>query len=130
MSIFHLAVPVNDLSETKKFYQQFFGVEVGREYDRYVIFNFLGHQLVCHRDPENVPKTVSMYPRHYGIIFEDKNIFDQVYQRCKENNAPFFEELFERFINEPGWHYSFFVQDPANNLLEFKYYVNQSDIFA
>lgn len=129
MSIFHLAIPSHDLALAKEFYTESFGATVGREYPHYVIFNFFGHQLVTHLDPKSVPKEVKMYPRHYGIIFDKREDFDHVYTLCKQAQAPFFEELFERYQNMAGWHFSFFVSDPSSNLIELKYYVNQKDIF-
>lgn len=130
MSIFHLAIPSHDLNLSKDFYTRTFGAKIGREYAHYVIFNFFGHQVVTHLNPEGVSKEVKMYPRHYGIILTNKDDFDQIYKMCKEAEAPFFEELFERFQGKQGWHFSFFVSDPSNNLIELKYYVNQSDIFG
>lgn len=40
-----------------------------------------------------------MYPRHYGIILENKEDFDILYLKCTENKAPFFEDLFEIYID-------------------------------
>lgn len=130
MYIFHLAIPVANLKETKTFYTQIFNATIGREYNHYVIFNFFGHQLVCHVDAKSTPQEVTMYPRHFGIIFENKKHFDQVYQNCKDHRISFFEDLFERYKNEKGWHYSFFVSDPSNNLIELKHYINKQDIFG
>ena|SRR3989338_5471903 len=129
VSIFHLAIPTHDLSLSKEFYTKSLGATIGREYGHYVIFNFFEHQVVTHLNPEGVSKEVKMYPRHYGIIFDNKEDFDRVYRKCKETQAPFFEDLFERYKNQHGWHFSFFVSDPSNNLIEMKYYLNSSDIF-
>ena len=118
MTIFHLAVPSNDLNKSKDFYTKVFGLNIGREYANYVIFNFYGHQFVTHLNPEGVDSQPSMYPRHYGIILDNKSDFDQLYSTCKKNNAPFFEDLFERYKNQKGWHFSFFISDPSNNLIE------------
>ncbi len=126
---FHLAIPSHDLRLTKDFYTKAFGAKVGREYPSYVIFNFFGHQVVTHLLADEIPKEVKMYPRHYGIILTDRESFDQVYQSCKAAGAAFFEDLFERYKNRKGWHHSFFVSDPSNNLIEIKYYVNSDDIF-
>lgn len=129
MNVFHLAIPTHDISLAKEFYTKAFGASIGREYDDYVIFNFLGHQVVTHLNPSKVDQEVTMYPRHYGIIFDKKEDFDSVYARCQGTKVPFFEDLFERYQNKRGWHFSFFVSDPSNNLIELKYYVNPEDIF-
>lgn len=129
LSVFHLAVPSHDLDKSKAFYTNVFGAKVGREYPHYVIFNFFGHQFVTHLKPEQIDINPQMYPRHYGIILDNKNDFDLLYERCKKNGASFFEDLFERYKDQHGWHFSFFVYDPSNNLIELKYYVNKKDIF-
>ena len=129
MSIFHLAVPSHDLALSKAFYTDCFAATVGREYEHYIIFNFFGHQVVTHLDPDSIPKDVTMYPRHYGIIMETREDFDKIYNSCKQAKAPFFEDLFERYQHKKGWHFSFFVSDPSHNLIEIKYYVNKEDIF-
>tara|TARA_R110002095_G_scaffold207492_1_gene192518 strand:+ start:286 stop:726 length:441 start_codon:yes stop_codon:yes gene_type:complete len=125
MSIFHLAIPSHNLALSKEFYTKCFEANVGREYDQYIIFNFFGHQVVTHLKPDEIPKDVKMYPRHYGIILETRGNFDKIYSLCKQEKAPFFVDLFERYQNEKGWHFSFFVSDPSNNLIELKYYVDK-----
>ena len=128
MHIFHLAIPSQDLEASITFYRDTMGATVGRSYSNYAVFDFFGHQLVTHLDPEGIDKNVKMYPRHFGIIVDSLENFESLYQRCKTNNAPFFQEKFERFISKPGWHHSFFISDPSNNLIEIKYYKNKKDI--
>ena len=129
MSMFHLAIPSYDLEATRKFYTEVFGLQVGRSYSSYIIFNFFGHQVVTHLDKEEKTQALKMYPRHFGLIVESLDEFNVIYERCVKANAPFFEARFERLINMPGWHHSFFVNDPSNNLIEFKHYVNEVAIF-
>ena len=45
---FHLAIPVDDLSSSRKFYGELLGCSEGRSAERWVDFNFFGHQMVCH----------------------------------------------------------------------------------
>jgi len=129
MSMFHLAVPTHDIEASRKFYTEVFGAKVGRSYSSYIIFDFFGHQVVCHHEPGSEKNPLKMYPRHFGLIVKSLSELKAIYERCKKANAPFFEEMFERFANKPGWHHSFFVYDPTHNLIEFKYYVDESAIF-
>lgn len=129
MPIFHLAVPAADLDKSKEFYKKVFAATIGREYSNYTVYNFYGMQLVLHLDKDAVPDKVKMYPRHFGIIFDNKNEFDSLYNNCKKQKVKMFQELFERYKNQHGWHASFFLQDPNNNLIEIKYYYNTEDIF-
>lgn len=127
--IFHLAIPTHDVEMAKAFYVNCLGATVGRVYPTYAIFNLFGHQVVAHLNPEGVSKEVTMYPRHYGIIFDTKEDFDATYKKCKDAGAPFYEDLFERYKEQHGWHFSFFLSDPSNNLIKMKYYMNPEDIF-
>lgn len=129
MTIFHLAIPTDSLEKTKQFYHEILGAKIGREYKDYVVFDFYGHQLVTHYCPEQISQNVSMYPRHFGIILDDKKEFDRVYENCRQKKVNFYKTLFERFREKQGWHNSFFIIDPSNNLIEIKYYINKSDIF-
>jgi extradiol dioxygenase family protein len=46
--IFHLAFPVSDIEQTKAFYVDGLGCQVGRESRHALILNLYGHQLVAH----------------------------------------------------------------------------------
>lgn len=130
MNIFHLAIPTHNISEAKKFYVEGLGAEVGREYSDYVIFNFYGTQLVCHRDEVDLNAKPTIYPRHFGIIFDQKGEFDRAYEKAKSSKLKFHNDAFERFSNTPAAHNSFFLRDPSNNLIEFKFYQSADNIFS
>jgi extradiol dioxygenase family protein len=49
---FHLAVPVADLAEARAFYGGLLGCPEGRSSPEWVDFDFFGHQLVAHLDPD------------------------------------------------------------------------------
>ena len=128
MTIFHLAIPSDNLEKSKIFYEGILNQRAGREYDDYVVFNFFGHKFVCHLDPSSIDKEVKMSPRHFGIILNKKEDLLKLYENSKEKNASFYEDLFERFTDKPGWHWSFFLIDPSNNLIEFKYYQHAKQV--
>jgi len=46
---FHLAFPVTDLGEARRFYGGFLGCPEGRSSDDWVDFDFFGHQIVAHK---------------------------------------------------------------------------------
>lgn len=120
--VFHLAIPCADLDETEEFYHGVMGCEVGRRYDDRVTFDFFGDQLVCHLAPDEVPDNVTMYPRHFGVTFHDREDFDALIERCQKKEITFWKEPFVRFEGDREEHRTFFLCDPANNLLEFKHY--------
>ncbi|WP_367606101.1 VOC family protein [Legionella sp. W05-934-2] len=129
-TLFHLAFPVHDFTLAKQFYQQKLGFNVGRESNSAVIFEFNNHQIVAHKIDSPLPEQIGIYPRHFGLIFLDKRDFDKFIFHINKHNVAFEIPLKTRFINTAIEHQSFFLKDPSNNLLEFKYYTNQSAIFG
>ncbi|KTD21392.1 VOC family protein [Legionella londiniensis] len=124
IQVFHLAIPCSDLDEAQDFYINKLGCKLARRYHDRITVNFFGDQLVCHLAPEEIDAQPKMYPRHFGITFVDKSKFDELHSKAKENKAHFFQDLFVRFPGRKEEHYTFFLQDPSNNLLEFKYYLD------
>jgi uncharacterized protein len=120
--IFHQAVPCNDLGRTVAFYTRLPRCRVARTYDDRVTFEFFGHQLVCHLDREYRPPRPTVYPRHFGITFEHRDDFDAVLQTAEQQGLPFLAAEFIRFEGRREEHRTFLLLDPADNVLEFKYY--------
>ena len=50
---FHLAFPVRDLAEARKFYGGLLGCEEGRSDPHWIDFNLYGHQIVTHLDAQH-----------------------------------------------------------------------------
>jgi uncharacterized protein len=72
---FHLAFPIRDIEETRQFYGELLGCDIGRSTDKWIDFNFFGHQLSAHVRPEELSlakanevdgKNVPV--RHFGAI--------------------------------------------------------------
>ena len=129
-NIFHLAIPINDITAAKAFYCSGLGSELGRETPQAIILNFYGHQLVAHvtAEPLNPPK--SIYPRHFGLIFPVESDWEAILARAKQNNLPFYQQPKLRFSGKLTEHRTFFLEDPCHNLLEFKYYRHFEAIFG
>jgi extradiol dioxygenase family protein len=126
--VFHLAIPCKDLDETVDFYEKL-GCKLARRYHDRVTFDFFGDQVVCHLNPESIDPNPKMYPRHYGITFLNEEEFYQTLEHAKANELKFFQDKMVRFGGKREEHYTFFLQDPANNLLEFKYYHDESMVY-
>lgn len=129
-TLFHLAFPVHDFQLAKFFYHEQLGFPIGRESAHALIFQFAQHQIVAHLVPEPLAPQESIYPRHFGLIFLDKHEFDTFVQRLIDQKVPFEIPLKTRFLNSRIEHQTFFLKDPSNNLLEFKFYTHESAIFA
>lgn len=121
-NVFHLAIPTHDLEAAEEFYVGGLGCRLARKYDDRITLDFHGDQVVCHLAPDKIDPAPEMYPRHFGITFRDEEAFRALHQRAEEHGLPFFAPLDTRFPGKREEHLTFFLRDPSNNLLEFKFY--------
>ncbi len=129
-TLFHLAFPVHNLSQAKKFYVQGLGCKTGRESKVSVILNLMENQLVAHLTPQKTGKPEGIYPRHFGIVFKDFKDWQRFLKRVEKKKLKFFQPPRTRYPGTAVEHQTFFLQDPSNNLLEFKHYKNNRAIFG
>jgi len=127
--IFHLAIPCRDVDEAARFYEQTVGARVARRYDDRVTLEFFGHQVVCHLAPAKIDPEPALYPRHFGFTFTDRARYDDFMAALAAREVDFFRSPFARFKGKTEEHETFFLKDPSNNLLEFKFYHDPSMIY-
>tara|TARA_B100000965_G_C19369028_1_gene659439 strand:- start:231 stop:650 length:420 start_codon:yes stop_codon:yes gene_type:complete len=135
LSPFHLAIPVNNLQESKFFYSTMLNCSEGRSSDTWVDYDFFGHQLVIHLDEsirkksfncvdgENVPIP------HFGVVLKwnDWCVFRK---DLESKNIDFIIQPYIRFEGQIGEQATMFFLDPSGNALEFKSFKNMSQLFA
>jgi extradiol dioxygenase family protein len=136
MSPFHLAFPVHDLAQARKFYGGILGCPEGRSSDEWVDFNFYGHQIVAHLAPaetgtaqRNAVDGHGVPVRHFGIVLPMAE-WQQAAQRLREQGVQFVIEPYIRFKGEPGEQATMFFLDPSGNALEMKAFADISMLFA
>jgi extradiol dioxygenase family protein len=136
MSPFHLAFPVHDLAQARKFYGGVLGCPEGRSSDDWVDFNFYGHQIVAHLAPgetgpaqRNAVDGHGVPVRHFGIVLPMAE-WQQAAQRLREHGVQFVIEPYVRFKGEPGEQATMFFLDPSGNALEMKAFADISMLFA
>ena len=132
---FHLAFPVHDLDIAKEFYSCILGCSIGRQSEKWVDFNFYGHQIVAHLTPNNNPKDHTnnvdgnqIPSRHFGVIL-NYNDWDSLSKTLLKQKIEFLISPKIRFKNKPGEQGTFFIKDPSGNVLEFKCFKNDRMIF-
>jgi uncharacterized protein len=128
--IFHLAFPIENIPDTKKFYVDGLGCKVGREATSSIILNLYGHQLVAHITDKPSPAQAGIYPRHFGIVFPTLADWQALLDRATSQQLKFYQSAKHRFVGEITEHRTFFLVDPFANLLEFKYYTHSEAIFG
>jgi extradiol dioxygenase family protein len=121
--VFHLAIPVSDLDEAYGFYVTGLGCKLARRYDDRITLDFFGDQLVCHLS-DKIDEAADLYPRHFGVTFRDREDWSRLVQLAQTRGLRFFAKPFLRFEGMTEEHESFVLQDPSNNLLEFKQYAD------
>lgn len=133
---FHLAFPVRDLEEARRFYGGLLGCPEGRSSPDWIDFNFYGHQIVAHLSPdeaghhntsavdgEDVPV------RHFGAILT-LDQWQEMADRLKAAGTRFIIEPQIRFKGQPGEQATLFFLDPSGNALEFKAFADDAMVFA
>jgi uncharacterized protein len=127
---FHLAFPIDNIPDTKKFYVEGLGCSVGRETANSLILGLYGHQLVAHVADRPLQPQQGIYPRHFGIVFPTLNDWQALHDRAQSHNLSFYQSAKHRFSGLLTEHRTFFLIDPFANLLEFKYYSHEEAIFG
>ncbi|PHR93183.1 MAG: glyoxalase [Robiginitomaculum sp.] len=133
---FHLALPMKDKEETRQFYQDMFGLKSGREAEKWIDFNFFGHQVSFHLKPEafegqptNAVDGKTVPVRHFGVIL-DWDKWQTLAAHLKAKNTDFIIEPYIRFKDATGEQATMFFLDPSGNALEFKSFKDMDQIFA
>jgi uncharacterized protein len=134
--LFHLAFPVHDLAEARRFYGDLLGCPEGRSSDAWVDFNFYGHQIVAHLAPEEAgSRTTSAVDgddvpvRHFGAILP-MDAWQALADRLRAAGTRFIIEPHVRFKGEVGEQATMFFLDPSRNALEFKAFGDIGQVFA
>ena len=132
---FHLAFPVHNLEECRTFYRDVLKMEEGRSDEKWVDFNFYGHQFVIHEtghksnlknnhvDGHGVPVP------HFGVVLTMED-WKSLAESLKKVKMDFIIEPYIRFKGEPGEQATMFFLDPSGNALEFKAFNSLESLFA
>ena len=129
-ALFHLAFPVHDLDLAEAFYVEGLGCSRGRRSAEALVLNFGGHQLVAHLEPRPLQPQGSIYPRHFGLIFEQHSALLALEQRAMAQGLKLGSPLRRRFAGTALEHSTLFLIDPSGNWLEFKHYADPTAILG
>lgn len=132
---FHLAVPVNDLNKAREFYGNV-GFSEGRSDNQWIDWDFYGHQVVTHLNPNHYPNNHSnevdahaVPVPHFGVVLT-MNDWRALAEKMKNHQIDFIIEPYIRFEGLPGEQATMFFLDPSGNALEFKAFNNLESLFA
>ena len=131
---FHLAIPVHNLIIAREFYSKTLGFVEGRSDEKWIDFNFYGHQLVIHDIGEKTTSNNNFVDGHgvpvphFGVVLT-MNKWQLLKERLKSKKINFIIEPYVRFKNLPGEQATMFFLDPSGNALEFKAFKNLDNLF-
>jgi len=132
----HLAIPVEDLDAARRFYGEVLGLEQGRSSNHWIDWDLGGHQLVTHvvartraqEDASEVDGHRVPIP-HFGLLLSPQG-FHELADRLRAAGTEFLIEPYLRFPDRPGAQWTMFFRDPCGNALEFKAFLDESQVFA
>ena len=133
---FHLAFPVHNLAEARAFYGGLLGCEEGRSSDQWIDFDFFGHQIVAHLDPELRPRRRvnpvdghDVPVPHFGAVLAMAE-WEELARRLEQADLEFVIAPTVRFRGKPGEQATMFFLDPSGNALEIKAMSDPANLFA
>lgn len=139
LSPFHIAFPVRDIAEARRFYGETLGCPEGRSAPDWVDFDLYGHQIVAHSKPgmgdagdqahHNPVDGHDVPVPHFGVVL-DMDQFAALAARLRAAGVRFVIEPYVRFKGEAGEQATMFFLDPSGNALEFKAFKDRSRLFA
>jgi extradiol dioxygenase family protein len=133
---FHLAFPVHDLEQARRFYGGVMGCAEGRSSDEWIDFDFYGHQIVAHLAPPSATPPAAnevdgkhVPVPHFGVVLSMKQ-WQELADRLKAAGTKFEIEPYIRFKGQLGEQATMFFYDPSHNALEFKAFADMGQLFA
>lgn len=139
MHPFHLAFPVSDLEETRRFYIEKLGCPAGREKAGYWLdFDLFGHQMSAHlRKPQDdVRPTLGSVDGdtvpipHFGVVLDTASFDELADKLAADEHTGWVMRPKRRMVGHPGEQATMFVRDPSGNCLEFKAFADRASLFA
>ena len=134
--VFHLAAPIKNIEMTRRFYGELLGCAQGREAERWIDFDFFGHQVSFHladkdqsNEPTNSVDGKDVPVRHFGAVL-DWDDWHTLSETLRNAGTSFIIEPYIRFKDQTGEQATMFFLDPSGNALEFKSFKDESQIFA
>lgn len=132
---FHLAFPVRDLEATERFYVEVLGAKPARRSERWIDFDFFGHQISAHLSSDfgevgvNRVDGDAVPVRHFGVVLEWQR-WHELADALRTRGTQFLIEPRIRFAGEVGEQATLFLNDPSGNAIELKSFKDPERLFA
>ena len=134
---FHIAFPVRDIAEARRFYGEVLGCPEGRSAPEWVDFDLFGHQIVAHLQAGMASGEAHHNPvdghdvpvPHFGVVLSMPQ-WQEMADKLRAAGTEFVIEPYIRFKGEVGEQATMFFRDPSGNAVEIKAFANLGSQFA
>ena len=126
-AIFHLSIPVRDLSEAIAFYRTHLGADIGRQNETFADALVFDAQVTLQNDPASVT-TPMPRTRHFGatVAWEAWETIAATFA-----SSPFLLEPPKlSYAGEPTEQGKLMISDPSGNRIELKAYRNPAVVLG
>lgn len=119
--LFHLSIPVADLSAARHFYVDVLAARTGRATSQWLDILLWGHQITLQLAPEQVVPLAAQGKRHFGVTLPWGEWESEV-RRIRMLGTTFLVEPAILCQGTREEHAKFYLADPSNNVIEIKAY--------
>lgn len=131
---FHLSLPCSNINETKAFYVDVLGAQLGRNSHLWLDINLFGNQITFTKSGEfdfsfkSYKFENTILPSfHFGVII-DRETWNLLYKKLVASSYEITTEV--TFLKQQkGEHRSFFIEDPNEYSVEFKCFEDANEMF-
>jgi extradiol dioxygenase family protein len=125
----HLSVPVRDLAESRAFYVELLGCDLGRVRDDFVDVWFFGMQVSLHAEPDQVRPIEEQGVQHFGVTL-DADDLERLLKRLESKPVVWVSPVSTDYLGTPKEQTKAKLADPSGNVIELKTYVDPAAAFA
>jgi extradiol dioxygenase family protein len=131
--ILHLSLPVRDLDESRTFYADVLGCDIGRVRPGWIDVWFFGMQLTLHEMPELVSAPDALGVRHFGVTLGAEQLaalLDRVRSHPAGRTIEWLRPLATDHAGTPRAQTKAMIVDPSGNAIELKSYADPAAAFS
>ena len=129
-TILHLSLPVDDLVAARDFYERVMGCRIGRERDEWFDAWFHGLQLTLQLRPDEVLPVARQGVRHFGVVLSSRHEFDSLVERINTTGYKWISQPEIHVDAELSGKLGGKLSDPSGNIIEVKFYEDQSEFLG
>ena len=121
-AILHLSIPVRDLAESRAFYVDVLGCDMGRVRDEFIDVWFYGMQVTLHARPSEISAPDAAGVRHFGVTLPLDELRALVARL--DGRVEWVDKLVTEHAGTAREQTKSKLADPSGNVIELKSYAD------